>query len=318
VSTTVFPRAWRPAAFAFAAFLTLALAWACGGGGPAPTPTTPAPTSAPAAATTPTPTITPAPSVTPVPTTHAPQPDPVGFPINPQNLLGIVTGVLGSRTLGAGGSTAIAYARDDQPSDDPELANRSGWNCRTHVEYEGAPAVDFYVPPETAVRSTMDGTATLYAISIVNDFDRYGIPREPYLGNPDRSRAPISPFPGPSAGLGVYVQVKNDGFVTTYGHLDLPATAQVIPPAGLFPPFVRNTNFANYFASQRIASTPTVVATWHVVAGQLIGRTGDAGYSEGPHLHYTVQRGDSTEKLCPTLEAGFTDGGWLFSNPSTP
>src|SRR6185295_12525806 len=81
---------------------------------------------------------------------------------------------------------------NDQSSGDSERANRSGWNCDTHYEYEGAPAVDFYIPDGTPIIATMDGTATLNVISTTNDFDRYGVDREPYLGNPDRVAASAS------------------------------------------------------------------------------------------------------------------------------
>jgi hypothetical protein len=55
----------------------------------------------------------------------------------------------------------------------------------------------------------------------------------------------------------------------------------------------------------------TAVARWPVRRGEVIGYSGDSGYSEGPHLHYTVRRTDG-ELLCPTTEDGFGDGGWLF------
>jgi hypothetical protein len=43
----------------------------------------------------------------------------------------------------------------------------------------------------------------------------------------------------------------------------------------------------------------------------VIGYTGDAGYSEAPHLHYVITERASGRSLCPTEESGFDDGGWL-------
>jgi len=238
--------------------------------------------------------------------------EPTGFPVIPGMSLGVVTGDLGRRTLGPGGPPAEEYARDDQPADDPERANRSGWNCRTHFEYEGIAAVDFYIPLDTPIFSTMDGTATLYAVSTLNDFDRYSVFREPYLGNPDRSRAPLSPFPGPSSGLGVYVEVVNDGFVTRYGHLDLEATVLGIDASAFAGEYTPDSDYGRLFSGVDVPPEPAVIASWPVRAEQFIGRSGDSGYSEGPHLHYTVRRTDGAAPLCPTTEEGFEDGGWLF------
>jgi murein DD-endopeptidase MepM/ murein hydrolase activator NlpD len=225
----------------------------------------------------------------------------------------VVEGEVGSRTLvfGGGGPTAYNYALNDQPSSDPVVANRSGWNCETHYEYEGIPAVDFYIPIGTPIIATMDGTATLNVISVVNDFDRYGVSREPYLGNPDRSRAPYSPFPGPSGGLGVYVHVENGDFVTEYGHLEIAATVNAIPATAFVDGYSPATDYATLFAGAPDPRVITPVARWEVRKGDLIGMSGDAGYSEGPHLHYTVNRSGGPLR-CPTAEAGFTDGGWLF------
>jgi murein DD-endopeptidase MepM/ murein hydrolase activator NlpD len=253
---------------------TTVLLAACGGDGGSPTPSA-SPTAAPTA----TPAATPSPAATVV--------------------------------FGGDGPTAYDYALNAQPSGEAEAANRSGWNCRTHVEYEGIAAIDFYIPAGTPVLSTMDGTATLYAISVVNDFDRYGVDREPYIGNPDRSRAPVSPFPGPSSGLGVYVEVVSDGFVTEYGHLDLAQTAGIVPASAFAEGYTAGSPWATLFAAAPDPRVPAAIASWPVRAGDRVGASGDAGYSEGPHLHYTVRRTDSG-LLCPTNEAGFADGGWLF------
>jgi len=227
--------------------------------------------------------------------------------------LGVVTGPVGSRqlVLDSSGPIAYDYALNDQPSGDPERANRSGWNCDTHYEYESAAAVDFYIPDGTPIIATMDGTATLYAISNVNDFDRYGVDREPYLGNPDRSRAPYSPFPGPSSGLGVYVHLENADYVTQYGHLDIAKTANAIPSSAFVDGWSASTNYDAYFHDVPQPRVATEIARWDVHKGDLIGISGDSGYSEGPHIHYTVARTGGPLR-CPTNEAGYSDGGWLF------
>ena len=51
---------------------------------------------------------------------------------------------------------------------------------------------------------------------------------------------------------------------------------------------------------------------WATHCVDIIGYSGDAGYSEGPHLHYRVQRAGSNTLLCPTNEDGFDEGGWLL------
>ena len=219
--------------------LALALV-ACGGD------TAPGPSPSPSLAATPsaTQTATPAGTATPSPTIRL-----LRFPIDPQTVLGEVIGEIGSRTVsfGADGPTANDYALNDQTSDDPGVANRSGWNCRTHFEYEGIAAVDFYLPAGTPILSTISGTARLYAVSTQNDFGRYGVNREPYLGDPDRARAPLNPFPGATAGLGVYVVVEGEGFVTEYGHLNLPRSAEIVPASGFFEGFTADSDWAALF-----------------------------------------------------------------------
>jgi len=298
------------------AAVLLALIAACGDDdGPSPSPTSSTPTATRTAR--PSPSVTA--SATPIPTTApptihpGPPGQPLGFPIDTAAALGVVTGDTGSRIIEWGaGPDALSYTRDAQASTDAEAANRSGWDCRVHVEYEGQPAVDWYIPVGTAIFATMDGTATLYALTMANGFDYYSIPREPYLGNPDRSRASVNPFPGPSGGLGVYVEIDNGGFLTTSAHLDLVRTAAAVPAGAFYAGYSAVTDYAGQFDAIPDTRQGTPVAQWPVDRGDLIGYSGDAGYSEAPHLHYAIQRGGANALLCPTTEAGFDDGGWLL------
>jgi murein DD-endopeptidase MepM/ murein hydrolase activator NlpD len=282
-----------------AAALALAL-FACGDD----TTPSPSPTATPLATQTASPTSTPTPS----PTSQL-----LGFPIDPQTVLGEVAGEIGSRTVSfdAAGPTAYDYALDDEPSDDAAVANGSGWNCRTHFEYEGIAAVDFYIAEGTPVLSTISGIARLYAVSTQNDFDRYGVNREPYLGNPHRASAPANPFPGPSAGLAVYVVVEGEGFLTEYGHLSLSRSADTRASGQFGEGFSADSDWDALFGDVTLPRTESLIAEWQVRPGDVVGYSGDAGYSEAPHLHYTIGRAGG-ELLCPTQESGFTDGGWLF------
>ena len=302
-------------------FLVSLGAWAlaaCGRGDePGPTPT-PLPTAtSPTATTAPAPTATssPVPSATTAasPTATSPRLEPIGFPIDPATRLGIVTGGAGSRTIQWGeGPPARDYSRDDQPSDDPERANRCGWNARLHVEYEGQPAVDWYIPAGTPVFATMDGTATLLINTVSNPFDVYGVSREPYLGNPDRARAPVVPFPGPGGGQGVFVRIENAGYRTDSAHFDIVASVGAVPRDAWIEGYGPGTDFVAVFAELRDFRLATPVARWDVRAGHVIGASGDSGYSEAPHLHYAVRRQGAGMALCPTTEPGFEDAGWLF------
>ena len=279
---------------------------ACGGGG------RPAHTPAPGPSQTATASSVPSPSATPAPTVTEPAPviEPLGFPIDPALRLGLVSA---DRTITWGaGPEALAYSRDDQPSADAERANRSGWNCRVHVEYEGQPAVDWYVPAGTPVYATMDGAATLYVITVANAFDEYGVDRAPYAGNPDRALAPVAPFPGPGGGKGVFVRIENDGYVTEYAHLDLARTVGVAPAGSFLAGYSATSDYGALFAALRDYRDATPIASWPVRRGDVVGMSGDAGYSEAPHLHYTVRRAGNNTLLCPTSEAGFADGGWLL------
>jgi hypothetical protein len=181
-----------------------------------------------------------------------------------------------------------------------------------HAEYEGAPAVDWYVQPGVPVYATMDGEATLFINTYVNAFDYYGVSRESYIGDPDRARAPITPFPGPGGGMGVYVAVVSESHRTAYGHLDLVATIANVPASAFRGRFSPSFDYTAEFAVPRRFDVADQVAVWHVKRGDVIGYTGDGGYSEAPHLHYTITRRSDGAALCPTGEAGFADNGWLL------
>jgi hypothetical protein len=306
---------WLPAA-AFAA---------CGGRSSAPAATpTPLPTlptgTTPLAPATALPTNTATPSPSPPPTAIATAAVdallPVGFPIDPRTRLGMVTGAVGARTIAwDAGPAAEEYSRADQPSGDPERANRCGWNARLHVEYEGQPAVDWYVRG-APVTATMDGTATLLINTVANPFDVYGVPREAYIGNPDRSRAPISPFPGPGGGQGVFVRIENAAYRTDSAHLELAPTLAHIPKDAWVAGFAADAGaLSRQFAALRDFRTATAVARWSVKRGDVIGVTGDTGYSEAPHLHYAIRPAGQENALCPTREVGFSRSGWLFGAP---
>lgn len=282
---------------------------------PTPTPTRPGETPPPATATN---TAQPSPTSSAPPATPTPLPprlEPYGFPVNPALRTGLVSGAVGSRVLEWGAGPIVRdYSRDDQPSDDAVRANAGGWNARTHLEYEGQPAVDWYLPAGTPVVATMDGTATLLVNTVSNPFDVYGVPREAYIGNPDRARAPISPFPGVGGGQGVFVRVENGRFRTDCAHLEIAPTVELVPDWAWLGAYSRGFAFGEEFAPLRDFRVASAVAAWDVKQGDTIGFTGDSGYSEAPHLHYTVRRAGSGNLLCPTTEAGFADGGWLFKS----
>lgn len=237
---------------------------------------------------------------------------PNGLPVDANTRTGLVVQTGTTRFIDWNrGSNVFTYAFDDQPSNDASRANGAGWNCRTHLEYEGSPAVDWYIPLGTPVYATMSGTASLYVITTSNTFDFYGVDRGPYLGNPDRARAPLSPFPGPGGGKGVFVRVENQQFTTEYAHLYIRQTISNIPTSAFLPGYSFDTNYESTFARMRDFRSSPRIASWPVNRGDILGLSGDSGYSEAPHLHYTVSR-TGGPLLCPTGEAGFTDGGWLF------
>ncbi len=297
----------------------LLFAAACGGSADSPPtatlpPDTPTP-GATATATTPstpepTATATAVPTETPVP---LPRLEPTGFPLDPDTVTGLVVGDVGSRTFDwSGGPPVREVSAMLQPSDDPVAANAAGWNCRVHVEYEGLPAVDWYVPEGTPIYATMDGTATLYMNTVTNAFDYWGVSREPYIGNPDRDRAPISAFPGPGGGMGVFVRIENAGYRVDYGHMRIDETAANVPEGAWIAGYSGETDWASLYSVPRSYLVADAIARWPVKAGDLIGFTGDAGYSEAPHLHYAITDATTGGRLCPTAEVGFSNGGWLF------
>jgi hypothetical protein len=238
---------------------------------------------------------------------------PTGFPLDPEQRTDRVTGAVGARHVEQGGGAAVRHvSAGEHVADDPVVANTAGWNCRTHVEYEGVPAVDWYVRTGTPVYATMDGEAILMLNTVANAFDYYNVSREPYLGNPDRSRASVTPFSGPGGGMGLYVVVLNEEFRTEYGHFDLAATVAAVPASAFVAPYSPSYGYATDFATPMPVTFGAQIATWTVRKGDLIGYTGDSGYSEAPHLHYRITRRATGETLCPTAEAGFAAGGWLF------
>lgn len=96
----------------------------------------------------------------------------MGYPLDPQQPTDLVTSDVGGRALDPGAGPPVREVSESlQPGDDPARANAAGWNCRVHFEYEGMPAVDWYVPSGTAVYATMDGTATLLINTVANGFD---------------------------------------------------------------------------------------------------------------------------------------------------
>ncbi len=287
--------------------LTLALLGlcACGGGArlvPTLSPSALSPSLSPTA-----PPLTATPAATTEPEAAL---EPLGFPIDPALRLGLA-GADRTITWGAG-PDALSYSRDDQTSGDPARAGRSGWNCRVHVEYEGQPAIDWYIPIGTPIRATMDGTATLSVITVANAFDYYAVDRAPYVGEPDRANAPRAPFPGPGGDQGVLVRIDNDSFSTEYAHLHLSQTIALLPEESFLKDYHPSFDYDTRFAAMRDHRDSTPIARWPVHRGDVIGMSGDAGYSEAPHLHYAVRRVGSDALSCPTTEADFSDGGWLF------
>ncbi|HET6614472.1 MAG TPA: hypothetical protein VFH62_01185, partial [Dehalococcoidia bacterium] len=67
-------------------------------------------------------------------------------------------------------------------------------------------------------------------------------------------------------------------------------------------PYSRAFDYASAFAVPQSFTYGAQVATWPVRKGDVIGYTGDAGYSEAPHLHYVITNRATGTRLCPTGE----------------
>lgn len=263
------------------------------------------------------------PSATPAskPATATPQElteQPVGFPLDPTfRPMRVVQTPLGREIApaAADGPTAREVARDFHTRAENDFeANRYGWNCRLHNTYEGAPAVDWYLPTGTPVVATMRGQAELYVITTVNSYAYYGVTIDTYLGLPSPSQPRYS-FPGPSGGMGVFVSVLNGPLRAEYGHLDLAATLALVPESAFLPPYSRTFPFTDSFARPLNPDQGTLVARWPVEKGETVASVGNSGYSDVSHLHYQIVTEDRKTKFCPTDEP-LRSSGWLFRRPA--
>ena len=261
------------------------------------------------ATATPTPTPTPAPSAD----------EPVGFPVQPTLRPLQVLDTPQGRVVAPPsptGPTVLEVARDYQtrPANDGE-ANRYGWNCRVHDKHEGGPGVDWYLPAGTPVVATMRGQAELYVVSISNAFEYYGVDPRLTLGLPSPTM-PLYPLPGPGGGMGIFVSVLNGDLRAEYGHLDLDRTLALVPERAFIAPFSKSFNYDARFSRPIPHDQVTLVATWQVEEGAVVGYVGNTGYSDVPHLHYQVVTRDRKTKFCPTREP-LPSSGWLFGRPET-
>jgi hypothetical protein len=108
------------------------------------------------------------------------------------------------------------------------------------------------------------------------------------------------------------VRVENAEFATEYGHLSIVKTLAHLPVDSFVDGYTPYRDYYREFSDVPSPRVITTVARWDVRRGDIIGSSGDSGYSEGPHIHYTVNRIGGPLR-CPTEEAGFTDGGWLVN-----
>jgi len=114
------------------------------------------------------------------------------------------------------------------------------------------------------------------------------------------------------------VEVRNDRFTVNAAHLDLGLMVNdAIPSAAYLPGYSGSSDFASAFGVPQAFTQRTSIATWAVRKGDLIGYTGLSGYAEGPQIHFEILRVGSTSKLCPTLEPGYSDSGWLTNTDPT-
>lgn len=244
--------------------------------------------------------------------------EPVGFPLAPNLRPSRVLDTPQGRTVAPpaeNGPTAVDVARTYQTRLENDLeANRFGWNCRLHNTYEGAPAVDWYLPLGTPVLATMRGQAELYVITTVNSFDYYGVDPHVLLGLPPSSQSRY-PFPGPSGGMGVFVSILNGPLRAEYGHLDLTRTLASVPSTAFIAPYGKAYGYDAAFNRPLNPDQGTVVARWQVNRGDTVGFVGNNGYSDVSHLHYQIITPDRRTKYCPTNE-DFPLSGWLFGRPS--
>jgi hypothetical protein len=242
---------------------------------------------------------------------------PVGFPVDPQlRPMQVVLTAAGKSIApaAANGPTVLEAARDLQRrAENDELANKYGWNCRVHNRHEGAPAIDWYLPEGTPVVATMRGQAELYMITTSNAFEYYGVQHSLTLGLPDPN-APLYPLPGPGGGMGIFVSIVNGDLRAEYGHL-APSSLSIVKPGSFIAPYSPTFNYAGRFGAMRSHEDITLVASWPVEEGDIVGHVGNTGYSDVAHVHYQVLTKDRKTKFCPTFEP-FPYNGWLFEPPN--
>jgi hypothetical protein len=242
---------------------------------------------------------------------------PVGFPVAPDlQPMQVIRTAEGKRIEphAASGPTILEIASGvQQRSENDDLSNKYGWNCRVHNKHEGAPAVDWYLPEGTPVVATMRGQAELYVITTSNSFEYYGVQPGLTLGLPDPS-TPLYPLPGPGGGMGIVVSIVNGDFRAEYGHLQLSKTVANIEASAFVQPFSPSFDYPARFGGMAGHLDLTLVASWPVEQGDVVGFVGNTGYSDVSHLHYQITTRDRKTKFCPTFEP-FPSNGWLFEPP---